>query len=158
MSNCPRDQERLVAQAASLHDVHKCRACSGIWLPASSVIELIGKTKKPDASADLVLQGGLRCPDDGSSLEAVTRYGVEIDVCPCCGGVWLDGGELQRLQDSRKPPSKVTERVVDGAADFAGHAVLEAAFNPASYRAIGSVTEAAVEGAIELIGGILDGL
>ncbi len=24
-------------------------------------------------------------------------YEVEVDTCPKCGGVWLDGGELQKL-------------------------------------------------------------
>ncbi len=24
-------------------------------------------------------------------------YEIEVDTCPKCGGVWLDGGELQKL-------------------------------------------------------------
>lgn len=30
-------------------------------------------------------------------MRQVTRYGVEIDVCPTSGGVWLDRGELEKI-------------------------------------------------------------
>ncbi|MFV0526234.1 MAG: zf-TFIIB domain-containing protein [Acidimicrobiales bacterium] len=35
------------------------------------------------------------------------RAGIEIDVCPHCGGVWLDRNELDRLlaAESRPAPS-----------------------------------------------------
>ena len=36
-------------------------------------------------------------PIDGSAMRQVRRYGVELDVCPNSGGVWLDKGELERL-------------------------------------------------------------
>lgn len=30
-------------------------------------------------------------------MREVNRLGVQIDVCPECRGVWLDGGELDKL-------------------------------------------------------------
>ncbi len=30
-------------------------------------------------------------------MRTVRRYGIEIDVCPTTGGVWLDRGELEKL-------------------------------------------------------------
>ena len=30
-------------------------------------------------------------------MRTVRRHGVEIDVCPSSGGVWLDRGELEKL-------------------------------------------------------------
>ena len=36
-------------------------------------------------------------PIDGSAMRQVRRYGIELDVCPITGGVWLDKGELERL-------------------------------------------------------------
>ncbi len=38
-----------------------------------------------------------KCPRDGATLEATDRSHVTIDVCPKCGGVWLDKGELEIL-------------------------------------------------------------
>lgn len=37
------------------------------------------------------------CPRCGEDLEARHQGGVEIDVCPRCGGVWLDRGEMDKL-------------------------------------------------------------
>lgn len=30
-------------------------------------------------------------------MKQVHRYGIEIDVCPTSGGIWLDKGELEKL-------------------------------------------------------------
>lgn len=39
----------------------------------------------------------LTSPIDGSPMKQIQRYGIEIDVCPTTGGVWLDKGELEKL-------------------------------------------------------------
>ncbi len=36
-------------------------------------------------------------PIDGSPMRQITRYGIEFDVCPTTGGIWLDKGELEKL-------------------------------------------------------------
>jgi hypothetical protein len=36
-------------------------------------------------------------PIDGSPMRQVKRYGIEIDVCPTSGGIWMDKGELEKL-------------------------------------------------------------
>lgn len=37
------------------------------------------------------------CPTCSTPMSEVSRRGVYIDVCPACRGVWLDGGELEKL-------------------------------------------------------------
>lgn len=39
----------------------------------------------------------LMSPIDGSPMKQINRYGIEIDVCPTTGGIWLDKGELEKL-------------------------------------------------------------
>ena len=39
----------------------------------------------------------LLCPHCGVGMKEVERRGVLVDVCPQCGGVWLDRGELEKL-------------------------------------------------------------
>ena len=39
----------------------------------------------------------LLCPNCNTSMQNVSRSGVEIDMCPACRGVWLDRGELEKL-------------------------------------------------------------
>jgi uncharacterized protein len=42
------------------------------------------------------------CPRDGAMLQEEQRESVKIDVCPTCGGMWLDKGELEILQQAEK--------------------------------------------------------
>lgn len=37
------------------------------------------------------------CPVCHTPLRETPRYGVLIDVCPGCRGVWLDHGELEKV-------------------------------------------------------------
>jgi Zn-finger nucleic acid-binding protein len=39
-----------------------------------------------------------------------TREQVEIDVCPQCGGVWLDGGELAKVLEMDRQRSDAEKR------------------------------------------------
>ena len=39
----------------------------------------------------------MRCPRDGAQLTERRFQQLTIDVCPECGGTWLDKGELQML-------------------------------------------------------------
>ena len=43
----------------------------------------------------------LSCLDCRTAMRTVVQRGVEIDVCADCGGMWFDGGELQRFQQSK---------------------------------------------------------
>jgi uncharacterized protein len=36
-------------------------------------------------------------PIDGAPMRQIHRFGIEFDVCPTTGGVWLDKGELEKL-------------------------------------------------------------
>lgn len=38
------------------------------------------------------------CPRCATQLREEERHSVKIDVCPNCGGIWLDKGELELLQ------------------------------------------------------------
>jgi hypothetical protein len=37
------------------------------------------------------------CPTCGTKMNEIEKYGIEIDTCPSCRGVWLDGGELDKI-------------------------------------------------------------
>lgn len=39
----------------------------------------------------------LTSPIDGSPMKQINRFGIELDVCPTSGGIWLDKGELEKL-------------------------------------------------------------
>ncbi len=38
-----------------------------------------------------------RCPIDGTTMSKSVAHMIVIDRCPKCQGVWLDGGELEKV-------------------------------------------------------------
>lgn len=47
----------------------------------------------------------MHCPKCGQKMEVSHLQGVEVEVCPACGGIFLDAGELDKvLEDSRRGP------------------------------------------------------
>jgi uncharacterized protein len=43
----------------------------------------------------------MKCPRDDGTLTAMKyEANIEIDGCGVCGGVWLDAGELERIQET----------------------------------------------------------
>lgn len=38
------------------------------------------------------------CPIDGEKMSKEIAHMLVVDRCPSCQGVWLDGGELERLK------------------------------------------------------------
>ena len=43
-------------------------------------------------------------PEQVNDLAATVHHGVSIDVCPHCGGMWLDAGELEQLASHEDRP------------------------------------------------------
>ena len=38
------------------------------------------------------------CPDDGTALDTKSIHDLQVDICPTCGGIWLDRGEIAKLK------------------------------------------------------------
>jgi RNA polymerase-binding transcription factor DksA len=43
----------------------------------------------------------MHCPKCGDDLEVTRLGGVEVDVCPDCGGLFLDAGELDKILEEK---------------------------------------------------------
>ena len=43
-----------------------------------------------------------KCPKCGAELTERALHQVKVDICPDCGGMWLDAGELDLIRDSRR--------------------------------------------------------
>ena len=63
------------------------------------------------------VEGKRSCIKCQSGMDAADVLGVEIDCCPGCGGIWLDGGEIQALakqpDDSLKQVQELRARLID---------------------------------------------
>jgi Zn-finger nucleic acid-binding protein len=42
---------------------------------------------------------GLKCPIDGSELQAGSSHGVRVARCPACHGMWIERADFERLED-----------------------------------------------------------
>lgn len=103
----------MIEHVGSIGPAWHCNVCSGVFVKTLSVVELWAKGKKqPREEWDLVVN----CPEHQGKMDFVTVNGITIDICTDCGGVWLDGGEIDVLlglpnpgqapSDGSSPPSK----------------------------------------------------
>ena len=44
----------------------------------------------------------MKCPKCGADLREEAHGQVKVDLCPDCGGMWLDAGELEMLRVAQK--------------------------------------------------------
>jgi hypothetical protein len=45
----------------------------------------------------------MKCPKDGYDLKSSQYHGVQIEICPHCGGMWLDAGEIDVVAHEERP-------------------------------------------------------
>jgi len=110
--NCPKCTTATLADF-KVDDVvvNRCSSCDGIWFDADELSQLLADDARQVAQ---LRRGSLReelagkkgvCPRDGGELlrvySAVNRS-VIIDACPDCRGIWLDGGEFEKLFAARR--------------------------------------------------------
>jgi Zn-finger nucleic acid-binding protein len=90
--------------------VDRCSACSGIWFDAQELSQLLAEEARHVASllrGNPAAEAGGKsrfCPRENAKLlrvySAINRS-VIVDACPQCGGIWLDGGEFEKLFAAR---------------------------------------------------------
>jgi Zn-finger nucleic acid-binding protein len=114
---CPRDHAELTEKIyESDITVDACPECGGLWLEKGK-LEAIEESLDNDYTPELkempnLIEGAferaeqmtarsLTCPACGSPMEN-HEYAycsqVMVDSCPHCGGIWLDEGEIMKLE------------------------------------------------------------
>ena len=67
------------------HEVEGQATC----IPCEQEIQLLLDAKEEDLRV---------CPIDGTTMAKEVAHMIVIDRCPGCKGVWLDGGELEKMR------------------------------------------------------------
>lgn len=95
---CPDDGHLLRASDKGPVPYAMCRHCDGLWFTKEAI-----ENKKPATLPERSRQNrkqappkdSRQCPQCAIKLHAENVDDVVIDVCPKCGGVWLDHGEYK---------------------------------------------------------------
>jgi Zn-finger nucleic acid-binding protein len=109
---CPKCGGVLNPQEIGDVVVDQCEVCHGIWLDMGELPAVIAFHRQNEGSPLLVdvpiaatsneIAGPCpRCGGEGN-MTRVTNLedsSLVMDSCPICYGIWLDGGELQRLMN-----------------------------------------------------------
>jgi len=100
-------------------EVDQCTHCRGFWFDRSELGTLldkdtqrVGRLLGGDDTDDLDYKPGV-CPHDKTGMLRVMsarNSKVVLDTCPVCQGIWLDGGEFERIK-KHQPDVRLGELV-----------------------------------------------
>jgi Zn-finger nucleic acid-binding protein len=105
---CPKCTDRLNERPLqeSGIKVDACPVCHGLWFDHWELEGHLGTLcTEIVPSADAAVTDR-RCPGCRIAMTTFTVPGsqVVIDLCEECKGIWLDAGELKRLESFARPP------------------------------------------------------
>lgn len=113
---CPTCNTTLRTVTYEGIQIETCTACTGEWLDRTELKHIVDAREErfsPEerqavaraakiTGVDIEREDrDLICPKCGGQTDAVNYggdSGVVIDKCTGCGGIWLDGGELEKVQ------------------------------------------------------------
>ena len=88
-----------------LHEVEKGREDQYYAQRDRELLAKLKKTKESEAEEALKQVAHMRCPKCGGHLRSETRHDLRFDECPAGHGMWIAGGELERLAAREAEPS-----------------------------------------------------
>jgi Zn-finger nucleic acid-binding protein len=97
---CPRCDEEMRIEERGGERLDICPKCSGIWFDPTELDDLLGDNSSVELLIDLksALKGeNLKCPACREYMESKDIFGIIIDHCRECRGIWLDRDETQKI-------------------------------------------------------------
>jgi len=98
--NCPKCQEKLVAEPYRLRDYLLCFYCEGAWLSREDILAhgLISTFTVPSESSPHL------CPKcmPSTNLAVISVQGCTLEYCKSCEGIFFDKGELEQFSANYK--------------------------------------------------------
>jgi Zn-finger nucleic acid-binding protein len=122
--HCPRDKSEL--ETITLHDtqVEKCSTCAGMFVKHGALNRIAeytaGDLEFSTVDGDTLQHddeyGATACPNDGTVMRKVdfnVDTSIILDYCSSCEGFWLDGDELERINEEVKRLNTLHDEIPD---------------------------------------------
>ncbi|MCD4829418.1 MAG: zf-TFIIB domain-containing protein [Candidatus Cloacimonetes bacterium] len=108
MRDCPVCGIPLKEETLHRQAIDRCEKCRGIFFDHGelasilNIVRIYRSFKLDEAEIDTLSDNGdnrvIDCPSCGMPMAQKEVGGAVVDFCDSCGGVWLDGGEIQALK------------------------------------------------------------
>ena len=115
--NCPNCQHSLTQEDYEGVEIDRCTHCQGVYLDDGELKHINEAREKTFSSEDIAavngiqskiqaneeeMAGQIQCPKCAGSTMSRRHFagqsGIVIDRCPDCKGLWLDAGEIEKIQ------------------------------------------------------------
>jgi Zn-finger nucleic acid-binding protein len=97
---CPRCMEEMWIVERKGQKLDTCIRCRGIWFDVSELDSVLGGEGRVELLAGIkpsIRGEKLECPACRGYMEPKDIFGVFVDICPDCGGIWMDAGETEKI-------------------------------------------------------------
>ncbi len=98
--SCPRCRINLYKVERGGETLDICQQCNGIFFDTSELDELMGKESAVELLiliTDELKGESLPCPHCDRAMVTKEVYGVYMDYCKDCLGIWMDPGETGKV-------------------------------------------------------------
>lgn len=106
-------QVEKVAQLGPDVEIDVCRRCGGSWYDRGELERTVVNRRMAAILAEPPIRGvmsPMACPRCGGRMRTRQEWGVEVDVCTSCEGVWLDRGEDEALRSQAEASSRQKDK------------------------------------------------
>ena len=103
--NCPKCRNEIHEMRIEGVDLDFCSSCKGIWFDKDEMafmLELPDDMPQIEEVKKEARKTNFECPRCGNKLEEmkfIEARDLLLDRCPKCKGIWLDKGELPKVED-----------------------------------------------------------
>lgn len=116
--DCPRCSVEMSEIANGDSTLQRCSTCGGLWIDSADLNRVMLHANLPSLSA----VGGYVNPDeiagmcpachvDLVAVEGGEKRSLHYDTCESCGGIWLEGPDIDELPEQLSPKDAEKEIV-----------------------------------------------
>ncbi len=105
--DCPRCSVELAAIAHDDSAINRCSECGGLWVDGTDLSKILLHANLPaltaiGGQANVEEMTGLcpACSVDLVVIEGGERRALQYDTCESCGGIWVDGEDVDEVPES----------------------------------------------------------